>query len=433
LQTRERIASGLCLGVSGVVLAVLVLATVVRDVRVLTSSDPEILYPMAIYGIQRVPGSQPDRYARESAGADFSQVYTSAQALRHGESAYHPKTSAFLERFHREPVYPPLMNWLFVPISMLPFGKALILHSAVSICGLLAATLFLLWRTGLARQGWSVCLAIGSLYLLTPIGVTHLERGQFDLYVATAVLLCLSCFLLDGNHPFLAVGAGLMGAMKWTAPSFLVCFCLLGFLFADRPKRRLSVVIPAVMVAATVAFWPELKECWVAIRAYEIDATPVGITLQNFMPRWLARCAPLAITLAVAALIQISGSTRDDRTRVFESIGVPFALALINLSVCFGTVSYEYHTVSTLGMIPAVVVWTMKESRVSDRLKAITCGAFGIFLCVVFRLQLPLKDFGPAAMTAVYLATTLFFLGVCARIALAPIARSNDGRPLLGT
>jgi len=417
LARREKIATRFCVSVTSIVLAVLALATVYRDLRILLATDNSFVYPTSIYRILPLPAVWDHTEGAAAAGADFSQVYTSALALRHGESAYHPTSLLYQDRFGpRPPGYPPLTNWLYVPISLLPYRAALLAHSAVSLSLFLGVALFLLRRAGLARRSGSVSLVIVSLYLLTPIGLTHLERGQFDLFVAASVLGCLSCVLLRGNHPFLAVGSGILGAMKWTSAPFLFCFCGLGFLFAERRKRWVFLLMPAVVLLGTLPFWAGLKELWPSIVVYEVRAKPFGLTLQNFFPRWAARSVPPLITVAAAALVRAAGRSREARARAFESIAPPFALALASVSICFGTISYEYHTVTLLGMIPVIVVWTLKEPDVSDRIKAVTCAVFGGFLCVAFRLA-PMQSLSPVVMTAVYCVCALVFLGVCVRIA----------------
>jgi hypothetical protein len=426
-EAHERIASGFCLCVAGVIFAALALGTVYRDFRILLRADgSSSFYPSPIYGILPLPAADSADKRAPVAGADFSQVYTSALALRHGESAYSPKSAAFRDRFGRKPGLPPLTNWLYVPLSLLPYGAALMTHTVLSICLLLGIAFFDLGQAGLGRPRASVCVAILSRYVLTPIVLTHLERGQFDLFVAAAVLACVSCLLLPGGHPGLAVAAGFLGAMKWTAPSFLLCFCAAGFVSADRQKRRDFFVVSAVMLLTTLAFGPALKEYWPTIQSFEINAKPSGLTLQNFLPRWAARSVLPTVTLAAAALVRIAGRSTAGRVRLFESIGVPFALALACFSICFGTLSYEYHTVILLGLIPAVVVWTSREPGVSRRWRVFTCGVFGVFLCIAFR-TVTLSVFSPVVMTAVYVAAALLFLSVCVAITMQTLQASDDG------
>jgi hypothetical protein len=91
------------------------------------------------------------------------------------------------------------------------------------------------------------------------------------------------------------------------------------------------------------------------------------------------------------------------------------------------------------GMVPALVVWTEKAPWVSNRVKAVTSVAFGIFLALVFRIYglghllnrvalwgqtLPPPDeryslphlLMGVTMTGVYAGFALLFLGVAVHV-----------------
>ena len=77
------------------------------------------------------------------------------------------------------PGYPPPMNWLYLPLTYLSYVNALLVHTLVMPAALFAVSAFLLWKMQLQRHIAPVLLAQACLLLLTPIGFTHLERGQF--------------------------------------------------------------------------------------------------------------------------------------------------------------------------------------------------------------------------------------------------------------
>jgi len=424
---RGRIVSGLCSGVAAVVLAALVVATLSFELHILRTSSFGRPYPFPIYPLMPIPETSPVA-GLGAAGADFSQVYTGALALRHGESAYRPESPEFTERFGRPPGLPPLMNWVYVPLSLLPYHAALLAHTAISLLALLGATALVLWKSGLRRHVWRVTLAQASLYFLTPIGLTHLERGQFDLIVAASTVLCFACVFVAGNSFGLAAASGFLGALKWTAVPFVWCFSALGFLLGFR--SRVFLTIPSVMVLGTVLFWRGLLEYWSSIQVYELDALPEGLTLQHFVPRLVAKMAPVAVTLSCALFVVARYRSHRERAQVFVAISAPFALALANLAVCFATISYEYHTVTTLGMIPCLVLWTEKEPSVPTRVKAVTCVAFGTLLVVTFRVFGLNNLFDSVAMARVYSFFTLLFFGLCAYTILSLRISSTDASPV---
>jgi hypothetical protein len=400
--SRERIVVRFCLGVWGIVIVALLLATLSRELSLVRTGDQGQAYPLPYYGVlltelatgPAIPGN------------DFSQVYASAASLRRGGSAYHPANWR-----GGRPGYPPLANWLYVPVAGFPFDVAILFQHAVSLLALAGATITVLWKTGLRRHIWRVSLAQMALYFLTPIGLTHFERGQFDLLVATGVLLCYGCVFLPGSRFGTAALSGFLGAIKWSAPIFLGGFSLLAFLLGIGKRRWAFFLIPVVTVAVTLCFWRELPEYWVSIKVWELDMSPSGITFHHLLPRAVVRALPLLVPTVLAALVWVRVDRREARVRVLRSISFPVALTLVIQSICFSRLSFEYHTVTLLAMIPAIVVWIDREHCVTAALKAFTALSFGLLLLVTFRVFGFSNRFDSAGMTRVYaFFAMLFFL-----------------------
>ncbi|MCZ2846159.1 MAG: hypothetical protein O2U61_06670, partial [Candidatus Bathyarchaeota archaeon] len=72
-------------------------------------------HPRPYYGLEPVPGTSLVPESKGVLGADFSQVFFSAQAIRHRESAYKPNNPEFRDPWGRPPAYPPLTNHLYIP------------------------------------------------------------------------------------------------------------------------------------------------------------------------------------------------------------------------------------------------------------------------------------------------------------------------------
>jgi hypothetical protein len=401
-----------CCGLVTLALLSLVWATVTYEWRMLRTSVVGVPYPASIYQLLPTPGM------KGGAGADFSQVYTSALALRHGESPYQPTTPQFLDRFGRPSGYPPLTNWIYVPLSFFPYETALTVHAVLSLLLLLGLSLYVLGRARLWRHAGPLLLAETCLYLFSPIGFTHLERGQFDLIVASGVVAAVGCLQLSGRRLGLAAFAGLVGALKWTAVSFLGSFAMLGFLLSTRRKRLSFVLIPLVMALGTAVFGRAIAEYWVTIQVYELYAVPFGLTFTYFFSSFVVKLLPVIATLTVASLIFLRNRAID-RPRAVRRVAAPFALALANMAVCFGTLSYEYHTVSLLGLLPGLVTWMEIEKDVSTRVKGAVGATFAAFLMVAFRL-FGFTALDQVTMTVIYGVTALFFLGVAGFLVQVP-------------
>jgi hypothetical protein len=426
------IAKRFCWGLTCFIFVAMALATLSNDLQLLRNGNTGTLYPSTVYEVWPIPGTAADSQSPGATGADFSQVYTSALALRHGESAYNPTTPEYRDYFGRPSGYPPLTNWVYVPLSWLPYHKALAAHSLLSLAGFLAAVAWLLRKTGLSRHIGRVALATASFYFLTPIGVSHLERGQFDWLVATAIVLCVSCWFLPGNRFGTAVLCGVVGALKWTAAPFLGCFAALGFLVASGLKRWVFFAIPVVMALGTFLFWSELKEYWGTIRYYELDSEPMGLTLEAYLPRLWAKAMPVILTACLATVVLVRSRSAAARARILGASSLPFALALTNLTVAYVAESFEYHTVTMLAMVPVLVVWAEREPWVSRRLKAFVAVVFALFLLIAFRVFGPGNLVDVFIINALYAGCALLFFGVSIYIAVAvPVPRSspNESSP----
>ncbi|HXJ22714.1 MAG TPA: glycosyltransferase family 87 protein [Polyangia bacterium] len=410
MTIEARTASWFCKGLVAAALAGTILAALIHDLDLLRGTEsPTPAHPLMIYEQYRIGGST-------FSGVDFAEIYLSANALRHGDSAYHPKDPAYADPQGRPRNYPPLMYWLYVPLSLVPFKAALYLHTIGYLLFFFGASGSLLWQTGLRRHlGW-VWAAQAGLFFLTPIGATELERGQFDLLVAGMYTLCFACSVLDRRLFSLAAVVGVAGALKWTSAPFLGCFSALGFLLASGRRRWAFFSIPVVMLAGTLPFWRNLQEYWVGLRHFDVDAEPYGLTLRHVLPPVPTKAAPAIVTLLVAALAWFGARSPEARSKRLVEVGAPFALALACVSTCVPTLSYEYHSVSLLGLIPAVVVWIETASGVAIRVKAATAALFGVFLVIAHRIQNLLVNLLPSAIAAAYITFASLFLAVCVYI-----------------
>jgi hypothetical protein len=237
--------------------------------------------------------------------------------------------------------------------------------------------------------------------------------------LATASVLTLFCVVIPGNHWLLTLLIGVMGALKWTAVSYLGCFAALVFLVGSWRQRFTFALIPLMMAAGTFAFWQGLHEYWPTIEKYELNADPGGVTFQWFFPRTVVKLIPVLLTLAVAGFIHVRAHSVVERRQLLLAVIGPFSLSLMCVAVCFGTLSYEYHTVSLLGIIPGILVWLERAPLVSRRLRMAVALGFGLFLPFAFRVY----GFGdlldPRSMTEVYGMLALYAFVICGVIVVS--------------
>jgi hypothetical protein len=416
---RGAVVNFLCFGVTLCVLLGLASATIRREYDLLREGNEGRPYPSTIYFVLQLPKrSAAQNMLPGATGADFSQVYTSARSLRAGQSAYLNEKGRTTDIFGRPAGYPPLMNWIYVPITRYTYIDALIIHTAFWAVVLVLVSWWFLARMGLKRHWFALTTMMASLYFLTPIGYTHLERGQFDLVVATAAVLAMMCVVLPRNHLILATISGALGALKWTAVSYLGCFAALGFLVSPNRRRFMFMLIPSMMALGTFSFWQGVMEYWPTIQKYEIDAEPNGVTFEWFLPRPMVKVIPVLLTLIVAGLIWKRGRSVLERRQLLLAVAAPYSVALMCVAICFGTLSYEYHTVAMLGVTPGFVVWLERAPIVRERMRLAAAIGFSIFLPYAFRVFGFSDLYDPKTMTMLYGALAAYMLFVCTVIVM---------------
>jgi hypothetical protein len=420
-EKRGALVNLLCYGVTLCVFLGLASATIRREYDLLRAGTEGRLYPSTIYFVLPIPkgkAANQQNMPPGATGADFSQVYTSARALRAGQSAYLTSAGRTTDVFGRPAGYPPFMNWVYQPITRYPYIDALLYHTGLWAAALVLVSGWFLARMGLRRHWLALTALLASCYCLTPIGYTHIERGQFDLTVATAAVLAMMCVVLPRNHFVMASVVGLLGALKWTAVSYLGCFAALGFLVGPNNRRVQFMLIPLLMAAATFGFWQGVLEYWPTIQKYEINAEPNGVTFEWFLPRLVVKAIPVVLTLIVAGLIWLRGRSALERRQLLLSVAAPFSVALMSVAICFGTLSYEYHTVAMLGVVPGFVVWLERAPLVRERLRLVAAVGFTVFLPYAFRVFGFGDELDPPTMTKLYGMLAAFMLGVCCTVVL---------------
>lgn len=433
----NKIINRFFLGVCIPVILSFFLGDMIWRINLIKTNKLEFPHPRPYYGFLPVPGISPQSSSNGALGADFSQVFLSAKAIRHGESAYNPKNPKFIDRFGRRPNYPPLTNWLYIPLTYLPYCQALLIHNIGTMILFFILTVFLMKKFGLSNYIWKVLITYLLLYFYTTLGFSHFERGQFDFYVASSFFLIFSCvFIQQKGIIYAALASGFFGALKWSSVPFLGTFSVFAFLGTNPRKRWVFILILGILSLSVLAFLPEIRQYWPSLQQYEFSAKPAGLSFVYLMPKTLAKSIQILSTLIIIVIFMLF-SQKQRRIGLFKSISLPFALSMAIQGMCFGTVSYEYRVVSMLGLIPAFVLWTEKANDVPLNIKILVATFFAIFLIVTFRVfdffLWNNTDWRPVSMSALYLFSSLFCLGLCVYIIIkSKVSFVTDNSELSG-
>ena len=399
-------------------LAVLAASWARALVLLATTSEFRLRYPISIGYYS--PWPLPE--FGNATGLDFSQVYRGANARWAGESSYFPRSPEFRDRGgsgDRRSPYPPYAHWLYMPVSILPYKAALLLHNTFQVAILFLVTFLVLRKRKLlsfypVTLGCYVCLLF-----LTPIGLSHFERGQFDLYLASAYLLCFSS-ALSGSRAS-AVTAGLLGGIKVTSVPLLLILSLFGAALKQRLGQLTALVL--TLGLTIVVFVTEMPEYLAVLRSWEVVA-PAGVTFLRFLPWTVARAIPVAslVIVGVFGFIRSRNVQHKNGVNVWVAMLMPFALAMGIESLGIFKVSYEYRSVSLFGFIPCLLLWCESNPHMPSRLKYWVTVSFAGFLLLALRVP-PAFHLSVKAMSMTYLTVSLVFL------VLTLVTGMSRGRP----
>ena len=343
MTPRPSIAAHLPQAVAVVVCLALLLSLGLGIRVLLYVGDPQGLFPKPFYSPIPVP-------KLGSTGADFSQIYFGALRLR--REGVSPFQAPSADPFDRPPGYPPLTYWLTVPLTLLPYHWALLVHMAGQFIVFAAAMIVALGLTGCLRWWPAVAATVLPLLVMTPIGLSFIERGQFDLYVAACYALAFTA--LYQPHVSLLVAVGVLAAIKWTALPFLLILSVRILAGTDRRPRWRILIGPAVVLACVLTL--DGARSLQALASWELGGAPRGLTFGRLMPFWLAKSLPLLTVLLAAAWLRW-WSEPADRQRRFLVASLPLAATLAIQGGAMGSYSSEFRTVALLGLVPALAIW----------------------------------------------------------------------------
>lgn len=391
----------------------------------LATGHPSPPYPRPYGGLLLVPNTNPGFIESRSLGADFSQVYFAALAVRNGESGYNPATSFYKDRFGRPPAYPPFTNWMYQILTFLPYAQALLVHTLVGFVVFFSAIYFALQGFGARRYLWPIVGVSILLFLFTPIGLFHLERGQFEIFVTAAFLLFMSCLFRERGGFLVAILCGILASIKWSSLPFLSTFGFLILLASDAHRREKIAIMAVVMIGLLALFPSQLLEYLQVVRHYEVEVTaPLGESYQYLMPSALAKAVPLISMLIIAGLLLRLDS--DERRNKFMSAAFPMALAFAMQGIGFGTIMHEYHSFDLVAFLPFLPFW-LDRTTVTFKAKRCLVVFYALLLVFMFRapnilfwLKLDIRTVQPTLLAAVLLAGSIAILGFAALILIHP-------------
>lgn len=302
--------------------------------------------------------------AGQAVGTDFTQFYSAGLMARTGRLAhlYHARELLGVERAVIGPelrgfpayVYPPFFAWVFAPFSLLPYGLAFTIWSALGLTGLYPV---------LRMLGSDARRALPWLLTFFPV-FASVSFGQNSL---------LSLFLLAGTYTLWRgrrlVAAGLVLSLLLYKPQLVVGVLLLWGLEFRRDHKALASFAAGTVAIAGISFGllPEASRNYLRFSRTVLPELTAGSgaalwhmnSVQAFFRLLMPGTGILPALLAGA----VSGAALVGFVRVWKLYRreppILFAGAmLLTLILTPHSMIYEW----TLLAIPAVILWRERQA-----------------------------------------------------------------------
>ncbi len=338
----------------------------------------EKMIPLPRYGFARIPDTPvTEKYkAQNRLAVDFAQIYFPAQQMASLTENYQ---SGIFDPLQRPSRYPPLVHYLCsITICKLDYGLASVLHMAIQV--FIFYLVFISSFISLKIRKYILPgLLLANVYVfLTPAGLSWFERGQFSLYVGSAILLMI-LGLIKKNSLLILLSA-LFAFIKWTSfPSLFVIFSavLLGSKNLAEGKKTFLFggAFLLVVFVLTFLYYAQSIEFLKGLIYQERFAAPGGISLAKILPVWLEKLLPFPLIILGYFHFKINRN-------VVES-AIPFLAGSAVLMLTYPTLAYEYNLPSLLGFIPLFIYWTTQsDNTIKEPISGIMNYSFLVFVLI---------------------------------------------------
>ena len=276
------------------------------------------------------------------------------------------------------------------------------------------ATVVALRLTGTIPHLPAVLCTVVPLLFATPIGLSYLDRGQYDLYVAASYVLVFA--YLFRPRPSLVLAAGLLAAVKVTALPLLGALALFMLIAGPRGSRRFWLLAAPLVAVASFLLLPDPRLIE-HLRYWETAPKPEGASFAYAMPAKIGKALPILTALIVAGVLRWRHRSPEPDGALARS-AAPLALALAIEGAAVGTVSWEYRAVSLLGLVPALAIWAERAAGVPPGVKAGTVVGFALFLVAALHVHNLTQALRPERVVVwVYLAAAVIFTALATIVA----------------
>src|SRR3989344_6069888 len=335
-------------------------------------------------------------------GANFNNFYFAAKRLAAGENFYlinNPAQSLPGElaggatRF----IYPPLLAYLFVPLSFFSLNTAFYIYTLFTVA-LLSASVYLL--SCLLSGSKMFLYAATALLAFSPIVWMHLERGQTDAVVL--FLLTAACFLLTrGRFKSVGLFGGLAALFKFTPLIFIP------YLFLKNKKAFWASVV-TLIVGSFILGIGLLKYFVMALGSFAggfisssiFSNSLVGVFYSRLTRAYLSFETTqkiyliLVLVLVAAVFVFLYHSLKSDNKNDPEYVLPEWALLSAGL-ILLPNISWLYNGVHLLILLAAW--WCLREKNLLSPAKSVA-GDILMYLILAQPVLLPFFQVVPGSL-----------------------------------
>jgi len=323
-------------------------------------------------------------------GIDLYHSFIFAEAWSDGLSPYGPLPDRYFRNYSlgRAPVHPPFTYWIYRSLVPLGFPTVRSIHTIVKLAVFFLSIVAVLWPWRDKRILFPAVFVSICCIFFSPAGLSELERGQSELFVASAYMLVFATvFQSRALWPFLA---GILASLKISSLLFLGPFALLALAAGRERFGRIALAL-AVMFVLLLLFFPYFPGFARSIIDGDLLAggisgksNPAGVSFALLLPFYVGKTVIIESTLLFLGMLFFFHG-KEQRAGAFLVASFPLAVMLVLQGIGFRTFSWEYKSVEVLALLPGLYLW-LRAVRIPPWFQRVVASLYVVLLITVSHL-----------------------------------------------
>lgn len=385
-----------------------------------------LIFQFFIYGPPALSGVMDTTF--KDAGYDFHSLYFGGKRMVIGDNLYYAEKQEY-KNVHEIPgifVYPPLMAAFFAPLSYIPLQQSFLFFDFLSLV-IFFVLLYRLSSKDFLNNPWFIVLSI-AVFLLSPVLLLHLERGQTDILVMSMVYLSLAAFQKN-KSVFSGFWIGIAASLKVTSLIFLPYF------FLKDKNAFWSSVVTIILSSLFFKFdiWFDFfKKFGTFVSNYSsgiVSNSLFGVFRNHYTESYFSESSLHLVYLFVVAVILFAVFiffylSRGSRKYQLYEYGI-----LTSLIIIIPSVAWIYNGVYSIFILASY--WSIRSRNDLNKLLYFIFDIFAYILLAQPIMYSHLRDFGIYHIFSIRPLLYLCFITLLIYVMLKEYLKENDIRFLL--